>query len=405
MPFDSTLQISNGFKTTSEVVLLDVKNIKSKHKNDMIAENNYLTIFEWIAELNRIEDNKKLKDYRLQLIKLFHKRLAELTENHIAEQAVVNKKFPLIRKIFSAVVYGCVLPMGLALHSVASFMGIQKLLLFIPAISSPVSFVISTILAMVNAAIFYSFEANTLKRSLGVEIKDRNKKNFQTDAAELETVKKINSLFRANADKLSPAIFEDCANAIVVLNQKVIQKKSFYESPVLPESKWSRGIRKVITGVNAVIMAGSSYFMATSLLTLIAAPLLGTPVGIVIVAFAIISSLVSFAAMRSKSTYHLLNPTSQLFQQNKMKFSEFEPITRNEIDKISRLNYRLPELQRENTKLKTVATLEKHIFNKHKKLDTPPKAYLRSISLFNISKIVTESALPETVHRPRAITV
>ena len=333
-----------------------------------------------LLELTSLKAEKKLliKKYKLALIQAFENYLEIKLKRSplLTEQSVDSPIIYYLRRLG----FGFLLIFGLLMDGIGSLLGGQELISQIPNISNPIMIVVGIAFSLVNSILYYYFEAVFLKQAMGIEEINEAGAHLEVDEAALERTKNVNLLMQDLAsmplDKFS---FEQYAEVASCFNEDLRLKASTY-SKEPPEKLSHKIFRHTITVLGAIMTAGNSYFMATSLLSFAAASFLGTPLGWIFIGVGIAAMLSTFLLMRGKAMINMLDPEIQKFKEVKGKFEKFENKEKNDFIKKYEEKPTLaqvPRLKKENFQLK-VALLEAKL-NKKEEL---PARVIASHHLF-----------------------
>lgn len=268
--------------------------------------------------------------YKLILTETFYQYLMQDNVAKVDDVQSVVKPTSLLKKISFAIL----LILGHIQTLAGTFAFSEPVWQTILGATSPVVIPLSILLGICNAVLFYSFEVQALKDVIGIDYKVSNIKSF-TDIyeAQIDVVTKINSqIFDVNyLNRVSISRFKNLTNVSRLLNHDLQLKKQrmvHYDEP-----QYKKVIRYSLTAVGAGIAAGAGYYIGTSLLTLTAASLLGTPVGWAIIGGFCLTSLTYFGFLRGNSMRSLLNPKINQIKSLKDKFEKFRYRDNGDFDK------------------------------------------------------------------------
>lgn len=206
---------------------------------------------------------------------------------------------------------------GLLEDGIGSYIFAQSLLTLIPGIHTPFIIAGSALVAVVSCILFYSFEAALFKEALGITANRKERETLiQTYLEEVNLLNQINEkFFCLELISSPPENSAELADIIVLLNQNIEDKKTTLGK--YQESRLQKGVRWFVTGFGAFITIAGSYYMGSSLIALIAAPLLGTPVGWILISLMIVAGLGFYFSMQGKGMHELINPEFKDFKQLK----------------------------------------------------------------------------------------
>ncbi len=211
----------------------------------------------------------------------------------------------------------------------------SNLFSLIPNLANPYVFVFSIAYTLLNETLFYAFNAPYLQEGLGLFPSKQDKSYVQEYGQQLKLIKSINGLLRdLNCRDMDRRHYEQYIELAKTLNQDLIEKKE----GLLAQPEQESTLRKVLRGslvTFGVISRGlGSYFMAKTLLMALAAPLVGTPLGWILIGFTVVSGLGFYCAMEAECTMSLVSPFRQQFKALKQAVLKFKPQDSNCLDKL-----------------------------------------------------------------------
>lgn len=264
-----------------------------------------------------------LEKYKLALMQNAVDGLACLAEEVHPKKA---KKQPESWVWYWCKVAGLVLfsLVGFVQSNILSFVGIQSLInTLLPAIAFPGPIIISVIITIVFAAQYLVFNVNSLRELLGIKVIDHKKSIMHVHEKQIQLTKTLNDhMSDANIiPHLHRKEYSAFRNIAISCNHDILEKRKTYKE--YKKSPFVRAVTYIFLGLGAIFTACYGYFGATSLLALVAAPLLGTPVGWGIVAGLMLTGLIFYFALQVKSTTRAMNPLMDLFEKIKEKVNSF----------------------------------------------------------------------------------
>lgn len=324
--FKNTYALSN--KKLFDTLIFSEENITI---NDLTNCYRSLCLLENNQFINE-QDKLIIEKYKLAIIKSVASYLDqfELYKKEVIEKELANTKW----KFLKLMLFSFLSVSGLLMNASWNILGTQQLLTLIPGISNPLSIMISIFLSGINSLLFLAFDAALLRNALGVSSFSKASKNlFDLQEKEIKGIKRVNHLL-ANYHVISQIPsneYRQCAEIAKVFNKDIAQKKHKYHYQEKPAN---RLFRYLVTGLGSIMIVAGSYFGMNSLLGLVAAPLIGTPVGWAIIGVATISSLGFYFSTRANSMYAMTNPTFKKYEKVKMNLDKFNVKTDGEFDNI-----------------------------------------------------------------------
>lgn len=281
--------------------------------------------FEQLTLKKELSSREKIRceEEKLEIFQRLESHLKKLlvVSEKVAEKKVKKKRFMSLRKGF----YGFLLFFGLIEDSIGSFLFAQNLLILIPKITNPLVLLGSVIIMLINSILFYAFEASILKSALGIAGSSKQRRHliqiYNDKVDSLENINKL--LFNIDiAHQVNLSFYKSLIKLAMQMNQDIeeLQQNIGKYKETLPKKM----ARWFVTGFGAAMCAAGTYFMATSLLTVVAASLLGTPVGWALIALMMIAGLGFYFAMQGKSMVALLNPEYSPFKALKKDLKNCE---------------------------------------------------------------------------------
>lgn len=215
---------------------------------------------------------------------------------------------------------------GVLYNAVNTFVSMGHLISIIPGLVNPVSFALwatnplsvalCLFFVVANSCLFWWFEINLLKKSLNCHTSNEVEKILKNDRAELKATNTLNTVLSTlSASERHDDPWTRAVTRIAsIATDRIINKKEKYrlghnEEPV------QKFLRYFFTGVGALMNIGGAFFTGQVLLGIVAAPLLGTPIGWIIIGINIVSALGMFISKRLNSP----NPKLERFKENEKK--------------------------------------------------------------------------------------
>lgn len=278
---------------------------------------------------NKATDDKlklALEEYKLSIIQSILSHLNYLSEE--SNKAGQTKKEMGSKIVWWLKVCGLILIslIGLVEGCIDGFLGATKFMAdLIPNISN--GWLIGSALAItaINVVLFIAFEVGMLKKLVGVSTSTSATKIMDLTAKQSQHLTKINSKITDGLvlQKLTLNEYQGLSDIVTSLNEDLGSKKVLFEE--YEERPFIKAMRWIVTGLGAVLCGLGSYFGAASMLAYVALPLVGTPVGWIIIGVLVASALVFYISMQGRGMLNLFNPLLKTFNHVKAALSEFIP--------------------------------------------------------------------------------
>lgn len=302
---------------------------KEDFKDFVIPEDGSLPISDFNQRFDTIEKLRKtplnnedvlfLEEYRAALMASFHLHLLVIQAQAEFEEDIKKLSRAIIaKKIF----YYFILAVGITNDAAGSFVGLLSMFALIQGFPHPAMLACAGVLTVLNAFLFVAFEASLLRSALKLEAIDNHTKEIIiTINRQIDLIKDINEdIFNYQfLNKVDAKTLKPLNQFALKLNQYAEDQKKNFEH--YQESTGKKVARWGITIFGAGMTAAGTYFLAVSLLTVLAAGLVGTPIGWAIIGLLIIASIVFYFAMEGKGVFNLLNPAANEFKTAKKKLN------------------------------------------------------------------------------------
>ena len=299
--------LAQGFSKIDQLALQETQecNLEQLEKNwEVINE------LETHLKSQKLSDEQKkgLENYRLCFIELVSNALKPYETK--ADKIEKITKFKIARKI----AFWALVVVGVVQDSIANYLFFETTLLLIPGIISPIVIAISLFMTLACVIFFVAVEIASMKKALGIAAEDQKEKRRlgEVYVSEVDELKKVNDILldRSSEKKMKEANedYTGFANLAKRFNKLMRERKKSENMPKL-QGKWSRKLGGVAFIFLGLLMTGAgSYYMASGLIASVAAALVGTPVGWIIISLLIIASLAFFLALYGRSTFLMMNP-------------------------------------------------------------------------------------------------
>lgn len=338
-----------------------------KKSPTLISDNPYLEAScSSVIESELPTEMRKLDFLRKTELRIRKDLLIVSDSNDSGEEDQKTKMY-LFKKIFVSFL----IAFGLLEDAAGSYLYGSALFLLIPGITNPVVVVMSVIFTILNCAFFYAFEVSILKEAMGIHSKENDIGSIiNVYTQQLETTTAINQLLTTiDIFSMDPVLYEEYTKLAVLFNDDVKKKQdsvgSFQESIPRKILKWG------VIGFGLLNSISGSYFMSTSLLAVISAPLLGTPIGWLIISLTVVAGLGFYYAMGVTSMIQLVNPDRAQFKLLKKSLHDFKPKNDQDFDAIHTMRRAMRKVSTQDVQTQTL--LEE------------PVIYIKGASLFSAS--------------------
>lgn len=294
------------------------------------------------------------------------------------------KKLSTFKRFFKKAFFSFLITFGLLEDAAGSYLYASALFTLIPGITNPVTKAMSAIFTILNCTFFYAFEVSILKEALGITSETIKVRSFiDVYIQQLKITTAINQLLTtANVLTMNQATYQEHTRLAVLFNDdlKAKQEKtgSYHESIPRKLLKWG------VIGFGLLDSVSGSYFMSTSLLAIISAPLLGTPVGWLIISLTVIAGLGFYYAMGAKSMIQLVCPERAKFKELKKSLDEFEPKNDHDFDAIHSMHRSIKKVTTQDSQTQTELT--------------DPLIYEKGVSLFSEHVTTTNEEFETAKH-------
>lgn len=308
----------------SRLTLLNTRlnnNRKIKICKGEVAIDDLTNTFESLEALDKntltSEEFLATEEYKLTIMKAIEHDLQRyvVKKKEIEEQTAVSK--------WRLALFAGILLLDLIPMAVGGFVGMTTLLDTIPEISTAATYIISLLVTAIETLLVYSVTAPLLKKALGIFQRDSADSLVELYNEKIQKTKSINSILTnelESADKISLSRYRAYAGISKKINNDISNTKiEPFKEPLIKKIA-----RLGLSGLNLVLNIAGGYFMATALLTTVAAALVGTPIGWFIVGLVVLGGLAGRFVVRSDSMHDLLNPKAKKHHNIEKKLKYFE---------------------------------------------------------------------------------
>ncbi len=283
-------------------------------------------IAEWNAMTHRIDsgDLLALNHQKLRLIQRFETIINQHVPLRLRPKPTDAKSNEaLLQQMYWQIFYNLLLVFGLFQDAVGSYLFWNALFLLIPSLSNPVLMALSFAATALSSLLFYAFQVTFLKAAFDLP-QDHTHLGLllASYSSQLETTTAINQVLSSMwMIPVDDSVYDEYIELLTLLNQDLQHKHNHMSA--YPDTTFKQILKAstLVFGVFASI--ANSYFTTNLLMGLIAAPLLGTPVGWAIVLLSIVTDLGYYYAMGATSIVQLIHPDFQHYQAFKDHLESF----------------------------------------------------------------------------------
>lgn len=262
-----------------------------------------------------------IEEYKLQLMKSvqqdFKQRYGKKEKKEI-EEIKSTSKWRL--GLFFLIILFDLIPMA-----VGSFVGMTSLLSTVPGFTDLLVYGCSAFVSGIEALMFYAVMSPLLKASLGITPEDTTEPLLKTYESKITIAENLNAMMTNELEHTHKALpHSHYKQYALVMNQfnKDIASTKIAE---FKEPLYKKVLRSGLSFLNFMLNVSGGYFMANMLLSIVAASLVGTPIGWAIIGIIVAGGLIGRFVVRSNSMFEMLNPRSKRHQEIHKKLEAFEP--------------------------------------------------------------------------------
>lgn len=203
------------------------------------------------------------------------------------------------------------------------FMGSALFLLLVPSISMSLLFIASLIYSLIEGVLFYMFDSYELRVALGVnDSKLSLSRLLNVYEAQIKLATTLNThLAMMSTLSLSDENYFAYISLLSLVNNDLEEKLHLMEKK--QESLWHWIFRMSVMLFGAISSLAGSYFMVTTLMSLVCMPMLTTPIGLAITVAIMVLGLAFHYFMDSTSLTRVINPNYDKFESVKESLSLF----------------------------------------------------------------------------------
>lgn len=294
-------------------------------------------IFEFNAVMQQMAsgDLLVLNEQKLRLIK----RLETMINQHVPLQfrpkpTHEKNNTALLQETCQQLFYQFLLVFGLFQDAIGSYLFWNALFLLIPSISNPVLVVVSLFCTFLSSILYYAFQVAFLKDAFNLAHDDTDLGLLLASySSQLEAIIAINQVLSSMwMLPIDNAVYDEYAQLLTLLNQDLRDKHATIAA--YTETTFKQILKASTLAFGALASVASSYFTSNLLMGILAASLVGTPLGWALTLLSIVADLGYFYALGATSMAHLINPDLDNYQTFKNNLSEFNATYQNDLTEI-----------------------------------------------------------------------
>lgn len=306
----------------------------SSQQNETVGITDLITRYRKLLELGRnhtisIEMRILIEGYKLAIINTFQNHLGQ-KYLHDDEEEENKRRFEgkpswqeRASKMLYKVFYGFLFSVGVLQDGFGSYLYGYSLLAVIPNIAAPLLIGAALGFALINTFLLFLFKINSVRNDFGI-YSNGNKSMILVDNQEnqLNGAKKINRvLFDVNISNQIPGtVYQSYAPMGALINEDLAEKRK--TSQEFKESISKTIFRWAMTAFGTIMVVSGGYFIGKSILGLVAASLLATPISWLIIGISIASSLF-FYFIQASSMLGVINPDYEKYTAVKKELKNF----------------------------------------------------------------------------------
>ena len=330
---------SNLLATASLYLKLQISDIlkaklMSVQLNNIDLDSQELTLVDLQNELEHLSTlkNENIAEHELELLKEGYKKALMVTayafllgnDNNKKQKKLIQEiSVTGMRKYFNFMLFGLLFVGGIVLDGIGNFIFALSLCSLISFMPAAASLYIAATITLINAAIFIVFDARFVAEMLKVKYISDENALFDIYEDQIDTVKMLNqALLQKNLTANWTSSQLQTFNKIVLNLNEHLKSKIDSIKPYQEKTARKMG-RYFISVVGIATTIGGSYFFAKTLLTLISAGLVGTPLGWGVACACIFISVAYYASKGIRNLYLTINSQEKKIQDIKQKLADF----------------------------------------------------------------------------------
>lgn len=304
---------------------------------------------------NSIQHEKQ----KLQVLLVVKAKLQnELPENsfmfHRKTDRIVNKSIAI------QLLYWSLMVVGLLQQAVGSYLFATTLFSTIPGLLTVLLKGISIVYVLLDAIIFYAFNACFLKKALNLPQQSDNLDSLLKIYAEqlLITTELNQSLSSLLVLKMDKKQYEYYVELVVLMNQDLRRKNIKMQN--YSDSSFNKVLKYGVIGFGLLSNIANSYYLGIAFSAAIA-PVVGLFLSSVIIYLTIISGLSIYYAVGVTGIMRLANPNKESFDSLKMKLIEFSETYKNDLADVRAIRNEMSQIPRQ---ISTSSTARLRLFDR-----------------------------------------
>lgn len=273
---------------------------------------------------NTTEDQLSVEKKKLSLISMVESKLrTDLQFPLITTLSNEIQHSYIYRTRYTKILYSFLLILGTIQVSARHYLFGSALIALIPNLSPSVIMTLSGFYVLLNLLLFYGFEVALLKNALGIT--NANTKTNQLISTHLEQIQKIKTmnqlLSNISALQLDERLYKDYERLIATLNQDLQKKYTTVQTN--DNSVYRKTLTVATLGLATISYIASGYFLINTILKALAAPLIGTPVGFIIIFLSLFVDLGFYYAMGATGIVRMFNSDNENYKTLKTELDLF----------------------------------------------------------------------------------
>ncbi len=221
------------------------------------------------------------------------------------------------------ILYYFLLILGTLQVSVRHYLFGKELIALIPCLSPTVVLILSGLYVLLNLVLYYGFEVTLLKNALGINTVNTNTHQLVfTHLEQIQRIKTMNQLLsNISALQLDEHTYKNYENLLAALNQDLQKKYTVIQS--IDSSVLRQTLTFALLALGTISYMTSGYFLINTILKVLAASLIGTPIGYMIVTFSLFVDLGFYYAMGATGIVTLFNSDYEHYKTLKTELDSF----------------------------------------------------------------------------------
>lgn len=329
-----------------------------------------------------LENNIQHEEQKLQILLVVKAKLQnELPENsflfHKKTDRIVNKSTAI------QLLYWSLMVVGLLQQAVGSYLFATTLFSAIPALLAILLKGISVVYVILDAIIFYAFNACFLKEALSLPQQSNNVGSLLKIYTEqlLITTELNQSLSSLLVFKMDKKQYEYYVELVVLMNEDLRRKNITMQNH--SDSSFNKVLKYGVIGFGLLSNIANNYYLGIAFAAVIA-PVVGPFLSSIIIYLTIISGLSVYYAVGVTSIMRLANPNKESFDSLKIKLIEFSENYKNDLADVRAIRNEMSQIPRQ---MNTYSTARLRLFDKQAQNSINEDNYDEILSQGNFSVI------------------